>query len=226
MTPLQRLMAAYEPLPQVKTGTVGYRYLEPEYADAFASGECIRIGTVASFQDLEEHADPLDSGVELNSGFHQFRGDATEADKAFMERFDVNIRGGGTVRNGTFNNNRVINRVPGYSICVCLRPDNPTFLTSKKTAVCQINDLRAFAFLLTDALGWRSTMPQVRPVRYAERTFLARDTPITPPASAFVKRPKFAPEEEVRIHWHRNAPAFIDAKVPALAESGLVIRIA
>ena len=173
----------------------GFKHIDRQWADAFASGDSIQIGTLASYREGEgERVDPLE-GQTLNritnARFNLKAGQALNLGGIF-------IGGGGAVslRNVTTQPTLVAH----YLFCCSTEPDEN--LRRQGQAIFEITDLQAFGECLRQAKPDVLRNMIVGEVSYEPRSVV--NGVVLP--HPFKKDPKFAGEKELRIVWRAVGP--------------------
>ncbi len=174
---------------------VGYKHIDPKYADAFAGGASIQLATFEHYRKLEfARRDDLEGAVryEIDHTNHFEDNPGWQAVQPIIDEL-----GGAAGMEVQLQDVTVItNLPPAYLFCCSWEPDQQ--LIAEGMAVFEIADLRAFGKRLR-----RDNRRQLGRMHVGEVTYVAREgNPFAgqiPPQGPFYKDPKFSSENELRL---------------------------
>lgn len=176
----------------------------------------VRIGSLASFADLEDDQRDEFDGVARN----EFRDiHVADADDERQRPLVEALRGLGVVLEGCtdvqiaeFQHQRRIN---GHALCFTSDVDSKAFAAGGKTAVVEVTDLPTFLSILSATggarMGARVHYGKVEYNGAVGRNLLAPTQP-----SPFVKNPRFQAEAEHRAFWQTEESKAITLLAPAV----------
>lgn len=182
-----------------------WKYLEPQYAADAARHARFKIGTAFGYAALE--ADPQQD--EYDSAqvrtFPTIVVKAGERSRAQQEQLDAL----GIVIDPRCDNTTIgatgVYVQTGYALCLSASPDNGHAF-GDKTAIIEIACVETLAHVLNQNNPELPPSVTFGPVQYdeIERPFGGGPRPR---GNAFIKRPKFRPEQEIRMLWRSPVPS-------------------
>lgn len=174
---------------------VGYKHIDPKYADAFARGASIQLATFEHYRNLEfARRDDLEGAVryEIDNTNHWDDNPGWQAVQPIIDELS-----GITGKQVQLQNVTVMTKLPpAYLFCCSWEPDQQ--LIAQGQAVFEISNLRAFGKRLHRDNRRQLGRMHVGPVSYVARSgnpFAGE----TPPEGPFYKDPKFTSENELRL---------------------------
>jgi hypothetical protein len=173
---------------------VGFKHMDPKYADAFASGASIQLATFEHYRGLEfARRDEMEGTVR----YHVDHTSHPEDNPGWRVVGPiVESMSGENARIEMFNTTIQTSLPPAYLFCCSWEPDQQ--LIAEGMAVFEIADLRTFGKRLLRDNPRKLGRMHVGEVSYVPRT----GNPFagaTPPEGPFFKDPKFASENELRL---------------------------
>ena len=197
--------------------TVGYKHVHAKFADNFASGASIRIGTLSHYRASESFRGDHLEGLAINSvSYAGANSDDAAIDRLMRAKFSNSRE---FIQNNYFSNIGMVQEAAnGYIFCVSTTPD---WKSIEKGETCfKISNLECFAKLLSRVLPDYCSPPVVNSVIYENRSV---DMAFSEPAvtDPFRKNKNFQWENEIRIYWRLQnmdkVPDFLDLKCPQLS---------
>lgn len=177
----------------------GYKHVAAEFADRFATGESIQIGTFESYRSGEGDRVDQSEGSASNviTEYRSAPGQLPTPDEhRRLRAVGFDVRGTGVTIIGA---KHIMLLRPRYLFCCSSEPDFTRVKLGE--VVFEISDLELFGHRLTRAhpvlfgAGFACG-----PVTYApRRADVLKDEPVRP--DPFLKDPQFETEKELRIVW-------------------------
>lgn len=200
-----------------------YRYVKPADEHYLRAGSLLLSSTRSCAKLEDQRADDLEGAVRgtiKNQRMGQSEAAASQPLQRYLRAAGVSIEDCGSSNISL----QVENRDSGYAIfCLSHTASNTHWLSSGLTCVWEVVDHRDFAENVRRSCASYLGMWESGPVSYAEREFSGLDP--LPEADPFIKRPRFAPEDEYRIVWRKLPGAPDRVKVSLFPRLDLMRKV-